>query len=90
MDSSGENKKEKREQQELTKECGRLAFAYFEGISISEEGFPDISSNRGMHSPQFFLSDTLVSHPPAFSISLALSKMQFTFLKTGSCSKRGS
>lgn len=69
LDSYGENKKEK-EQQKFTKECGPLAFAYFEGISITEGGFPDISSNMGICDPQFFVFGVLVSCPPASSISL--------------------
>lgn len=48
MGSYGENEKEKREQQELTEDRDPLVFVYFKGISITEEGFLDISSKTGM------------------------------------------
>ena len=48
MDFYGENEKEEKEQQELTKDCDPLVFVYFKGVSITEEGFLDISSKTGM------------------------------------------
>lgn len=60
MGSYGENEKEKREQQELTKDRDPLVFVYFKGISITEEGFLDMNVCL-----QFFSFYVLASHPPA-------------------------
>lgn len=72
MDSYGENEKEAKEQEELTKEHNPWGFVDFKGISITEESFLDILSKTQVCSLQFFLFYVLASSPPASSFGPAL------------------
>lgn len=87
MDSYGENKKEEKNSR-IHKRMQPTGF-YFKELSITEEGFLDISSKTLIRVLQFFSFYMLASLPlPPPSILLCLGK-QIRVLKTGSCRRRG-
>ena len=87
MDSYGENEKEEKEH---AQEGDPPVSVYFAVISVTEGGFPDISSKPQSWASQFCLVFTLASHPPAHSIGPAFLGKWVEFGKTGSCRRRGS